>query len=148
MYAAQTEGYFYPEGFDLHLADSDDIDMEELMDAMAKDIAVRQHGWEARDQLSDENVTLLAKTLASIQVPSLTSLQEAPPCVLAAILDVVNKVGFNCSLALNSLLRSDPKPKPKTPSFTDVDIPQELEKRNLQNVGRLPLPTQEMVNSS
>ena len=147
MCAAQSEGYFYPEGFDLSWVDSDDIDMEELIESMAKDIAIRQHGWEVRDQLSDENVTLLAKTLVSIQAPSLSSLQEAPPCVLTAIFDVVNKVGFNCSLALNSLLRSDSKPKPKPASFTEVDIPQELKKKNLQNIGRLLLPTQDMVNS-
>ena len=144
MYTAQLQG------FDIFQAlDRDYIDMEEaLIDDLAKEIAVRQHGLPSKEQLQDEDVALLAKTLAAVRVPSIAVLQKANSCVSNAVYEVVNKVGLNMSLALNMLIETDAPVKTKAHPFTEVDIQEELKKRPyLKNIGRLLMPTQEMVNS-
>ena len=100
MYTAQLQGFDV-----LQALDCDYIDMEEaLIDDLAKEIAVRQHGLPSKEQLQDEDVALLAKTLAAARAPSIAALQKANACVLNAVYEVVNKVGLNMSLALNMLV--------------------------------------------
>ena len=144
MYTAQLQG------FDIVQAlERDYIDMEEsLIDDLAKEIAVRQQGLPSNEQLQDEDVALLAKTLATARAPSIAVLQKANSCVLNAVYEVANKVGLNMSLALNMLIETDAPAKTKAPPFTEVDIQEELKKRPyLKGIGRLLMPTQEMVNS-
>ena len=95
MYTAQLQG------FDIFQAlEYDYIDIKEsLIGDLAKEIAARQHGLPPKEQLQDEDVALLARTLAAARAPSTAVLQKANSCVLNAVYEVVNKVGLNMSLA-------------------------------------------------
>ena len=144
MYTAQLQG------FDIVQAlERDYIDMEEsLIGDLAKEIAARQHGLPPKEQLQDEDIALLARTLAAARAPLIAVLQKANSCVLNAVYEVANKVGLNMSLALNMLIETDAPAKTKAPPFAEVDIQEELKKRPyLKGIGRLLMPTQEMVNS-
>ena len=78
MYTAQLEGFDIVQA----LEECDYIDMEEsLIDDLAKEIAVRQQGLPSNEQLQDEDVALLAKTLATARAPSIAVLQKANSCV-------------------------------------------------------------------
>ena len=96
MYSAQLPGiFFHAEGF---------IDVEfmegQLIDALAKDIAHRQLKWDPLDQLADEDVALLSKTLVCLRGQPIPRLQKGNSLVTSTVFAAANNAGLHLSLAL------------------------------------------------
>ena len=121
----------------------------QLIEAPAQDIAQRQQGWGALEQLGDEDITFLSKTLAGLRVPAAPKLQKASSLITSAVIVAVNNAALHLPVALRALLEEGPQPTTKTSSFIEVDIPSELKKRLLlRGIGRLATSARETANSS
>ena len=111
-------------------------------------IAQRQQSRGPLDQLSDEDITFLSKTLVGLRAPSISKLQKTNSSIITAVFDAVGKVGKHLSMALRAIPDAGSQPQPKLPSFAEFDIPSELKGRaTLRALGRLPMPPEELANS-
>ena len=118
---------------------------EQLIDALAKDIAQRQQNWEPIDQLLDEDVALSSKTLVGLRVPPIPKLQKSNSAITYAISAAANTAGLRLSMALQGLLGEGPQPQSEAPPFAEADFPSELKKRPLlRGIGCLATPAREM----
>ena len=119
MFSAQMTGISF------RAADFIDVENMEgqLIETLAKEVPQRQQSGGPLDQLSDEDITFLSKTLVGPRAPPISRLQRANSSIISAVFDVVNKVGLHLSLALRAPLDAGSQPNPKIPSFAEGTPP-------------------------
>ena len=88
---------------------------EQLIDALAKDIAQRQQNWDPIDQLADEDVALLSNTLVGLRVPPIPKLRKSNSLIASAGFTAANIAELHLSIAPQGFPDESPGRNPNLP---------------------------------